>query len=1264
MLAAGPDRKPLLDQAKVIAEAKAVTAEKYPDADTVLVSEYQHTEFKADGSHDGLDDEYIKVLTEAGRKESRERSMGFDAAYGGLEVLAVEVIKPDGTVVKHDPAKVAKEQVDRADMAANIYDPNQKMVVTAVPEIEIGDTVHFLVHSWESKARMQGAFADTSLLESTMPMLHVTYEYVGPKDHPLRSMAVLGEKKGTVKAEQLADGDTVTWRWTGTDIPQLFPEAGMPSITRVAQRLLVSTVADWKEISRWYHAVSAPHLAAATPEMKAKVDELTKGLSTDEEKVRAIFKFVSQEIRYMGITTEKDAPGYEPHDVGITFGNRYGVCRDKAALLVSMLQAAGMQAYPVLINAGDKLDREVPSIGFNHAITAARGADGKYILMDSTDENTADLLPQYQQDKSYLVATAEGETLMTSPAAPVSENMAVSLTEATLAEDGSATGTTTIDFHGINDNAYRGSFAQAKPADLRRGFERMVKGLLPGGKLVAMKLEPEDMLDTSKKLRLTLSWSVPSLLVSGGGAAQLEVPFLGYELGFATQMLGKGLQLDKRRFPLVIETPCGTREDVHLKLPASLGAPLALPKYGNAEHADFSIVQAIDTKDGELRASIDLQVKSPEISPEAYLVLKGAMARFEADARQQPVFARTSATTPPPPPSADVEVVRSATTVHVDAPGAWTTRQEVKEKVLTVAGKKANSELHIDFNPKWETVAMEYARVTQKDGTVRELKPEEVNIIDAGWVAAAPRYPAAKTMAVSLPGVEVGSTIEYAMKRTTKGEPILSGSYAFASNERVDDVEFSYDLPADMHLALEKDFPSQGHLTDVTKDGRRLIDISWHGIEPRAREGNAPPAWTDAPDFVMSSTTWPDYARAVGEAVKPAIEHQDAAASKGRELAEGKATPAEKITAIRDFVARQVRQAGPDATDLPIEAAYTPADVTLKDGYGHMGDRSILLCAMLRGAGFDADVALAAWDTKEPTIRRRHLDFPSNGYLRGPICRVKHPETGEWLPLDAFSQYAPLGATSLDGEPGYAFDGTAFTWAAPKGLERMQEMDTALAIEPDGTATITVTQRHRGLGHASFVQHFTEMTPEERSRTMQALVSGIAQGAKPVGDLVTDFAYPGTLRYTVKVPHFAVPNAGGMYFDLPSVPMQVLPTDAEHRERALFVGGEQRYRLNWTVSAPAGLVPVMQPESLDWKGPGSLGSLRFISEVEPARDATRLVYALDADLSPAIVPTGNYAALLELNRRFRHPAARRVLLQPAKADAQATSEAVTSAPVR
>ena len=302
--AEGGDVAPLLDQAAVLAAAKAVTAEKYPNADTVLVAEHQRTSFEADGTHDAVDDEYMKVLTEAGRKDARERSMGYDAAYGSLEVVAVEVIKPDGRVVAHDPSAVAKEQVDASDMAANIYDPNQKLVVLAVPGVEIGDVVHTIVRTRETKPRMAGAFADISLLESTIPMVRVVYEYEGPRAHPLRSIAVLGEKVGTVKAEKEEHGDRITWRWTGTDIPQLFPEPGMPSLVRVAQRLLVSTLVDWKEISTWYWKLCEPHLAVPAPEMRAKAAELTKDCRTADERIRAVFKFVSQEIRYMGITTE------------------------------------------------------------------------------------------------------------------------------------------------------------------------------------------------------------------------------------------------------------------------------------------------------------------------------------------------------------------------------------------------------------------------------------------------------------------------------------------------------------------------------------------------------------------------------------------------------------------------------------------------------------------------------------------------------------------------------------------------------------------------------------------------------------------------------------------------------------------------------------------------------------------------------------------------------------------------------------------------
>ena len=72
----------------------------------------------------------------------------------------------------------------------------------------------------------------------------------------------------------------------------------------------------------------------------------------------------------MGLTLEDVSPGYAPHDVHITFDNRYGVCRDKAALLVAMLRIAGFEAYPVLIHVGPKKDEDVPLPYFNHAIAA------------------------------------------------------------------------------------------------------------------------------------------------------------------------------------------------------------------------------------------------------------------------------------------------------------------------------------------------------------------------------------------------------------------------------------------------------------------------------------------------------------------------------------------------------------------------------------------------------------------------------------------------------------------------------------------------------------------------------------------------------------------------------------------------------------------------------------------------------------------------------------------------------------------------------
>ena len=1244
----------LLDHDQAVASAGKVTADEYPDADTVLVAEHVRSEYQADGSFVTLDDEYVKVLTEAGRKVG-VKDFTYNIFYGGLEILEVEVIKEDGSVVRHDAKMISKEQVDSTQMEDNIYDPNDKALVAAVPNVEIGDTIRFFVKHWESKPRMQGCYSDWSMLEATMPIKNVTYEYLAPKDHPLKSKALLSEVRGTVTATEKIEGDKIRYIWTGRDVPQVFPENGMPEVSTCCQRLLVSTVADWRDVSRWYYNLCKSHLQKSTPAIQAKAKELTATATTEREKIAAIFKFVSQEIRYMGITTETDAPGYEPHDVNITFDNRYGVCRDKAALLATMLREAGIPAFPVIIMVGAKLDAEVPSASFNHAITAARTQDGKFLLMDSTNENTADLMPQYLYDRSYLVATPEGEPLMTSPVSPVEDNMCLVKTEVKLADNGSATGTTVVDLTGINDVTCRGNLAQAKPDAIRRSFEGSVKSMLPGATITHFKLEPEDMHDSTRNLRITIGWSAPNILVSGDDVAQLELPFVGCDFGMVMKVIGESLQLDERRFPLQLDLTCGTREDLTITLPPTLAQPLTLPQYENTEHQDFSLTQTISAEAGLLKAAIDIRLKSPTVKPADYLILKQAVAKLQANVRQQPLFSHhrpppqprvTAAPAPTSPPAtADVKILSSHCDLRIENTSTWSSRQEVIKKILTYGGKKSNSELKFNFNPVWESVTIEYAQVTQNDGTVRKIQPQEMNLLDADWVASAPRYPGAKTLVVSLPGVEVGSTVAYAIKTTAKDQPMFHAAYAFASRDAIKDTEISYDMPAQLDPHLVMDFPKDGHFTEVVGDGRRRLSFHWQDIKPQAAENLTPPDWVDAPDFAMSTGNWSDYAKAIGSRLTPLLENQPASVAKAKELAAGHSKPLAQLTAIRDFVARQIRATAPGFSELPLTVAFSPADVTLKDGYGHNADRAILLHVLLKAAGFDSELALATTATREPALQQRGLSIPENGYFDSLVCRVKHPLTGEWLPLDALSQYAPLGVTGLDRQPGYTLDGKTFTWAAPSAMKDGHDVRVALVFDAEGTAIITLTERLHGMAHLEFAAKYQEMTQEERKRDFQGLVSEISQNASPQGDLLTDFTYPGTLKYTVKAPHYGAKTATGLYFDLPGMPQQWVATESNTRQRALLVTQDNRSHIVWQVSTPAGLKPVIQPESLNWDGPAKFGTIKFTAETQQTDGSTRLTYTLDQDTQPAMIPAANYSDLLDINLRFGHAAARRVLLR-------------------
>ncbi len=1269
---AGPLPPPFPDPAAVLADARAVTSARYPDADTVLIDDLVHERYNPDGTSVSWDDEYTKILTEKGRRDSGMRTFWFQQPYGTVTVVRAEIFKPDGRCVPIDVAAQSRVMIDSSQMSANIYDPGSKVLQLSLSGLEIGDTCHILVQRDNYKSRVPDTWGDYNVFEGDAPIRKLTYEVSAPDARPLRRQMLRDPVTNSVTYAAIPQPDARTLhRWTVREVPQMFPEPDMPAVHTVVQRLLLSTSPDWPTVSRWYWELCQRPLAAAVPEMAATVSNLVDGVADRDDRIRRVFKFVSQKIRYMGITTENVAPGYEPHDVGVTFKNRYGVCRDKAALLVAMLRLAGLEAYPVLIHAGARMDPDVPVPFFNHAIVAMAKPGGGYQLMDPTNENTRDLFPAYLCNRSYLVAHPTGEPLRVSAVDPAESNLLQVASEGELDAAGTLTYRTRIAFDGINDTVYRGHFLRLKPDQRRKFFEGLMKARLAGAELADFALTPDDLQDTTQPLVATLTCRVRDWPVRGDGLDVAALPWLGTSLGYVNFVVGT-TGLKTRKYPLETEVACGVNETVDLDVRAGLGAPRQIPDRMTFDRSGVTFTLDTQAAAGHLKGTLRYLVRQPDFSPAEYLNLRRSLQDIEYAARRRPTFEPAGADTP------DVRVLNDETRIELASPQTWTTTRATARQVLTYDGKKRNSELKLAYNPAWQSVALVSAVVSNLDGSVHTVVPQEMNCMDAGWAGSAPRYPAGKTLVVSLPGVETGSVICVVTRFSQTNAPFFSIEHGFGGAEPVAHAALEIATPSGVALAAST---CHSETLRATESRRGTLAVRRWEAGPLAAtraEDNLPPWGMFRPVVLASTGDWAKHAARLREAFEGAMHHQPQAEARARAIvARLPNAPALRIRAIRDDVLRTIRQAGPSFLDLPLDC-LTPADRTLADGYGHGADRVILLATMLRAAGFEADPVLAAASAGLPEDAFAPLRLlPQLDLYEAPLVHVAPvtprrsfhfmgPRFGGMagamppLFLGDGDQYAPLGASALHRNPYLDLSGRSerkgakLTGRVTVASQYRNRNRTAwtVALDQAGTATITVTNWFYGTACGSFRKQYDEMPPEDRRRHHLELVSGVSRAAEAVSELITDTAaYPGFRAFTVRAERYAIADGRLLTVLLPDAPSQVLSLRADRRTNPLFAAGFTELDWSCRLVLPAGLsrLPVVPPSGT-WELPAGLGRVEAgTTTTEGADGRTEVSFTRTVVTESAILAPELYPALIEFNRKLQHPGMRTVVAEAADA---------------
>ncbi len=295
------------------------------------------------------------------------------------------------------------------------------------------------------------------------------------------------------------------WRWELKDVPALTLRdiPSRPEWAALAGRMDVQwgdaavdgTENQWRAIGEWMTALEA-NRPDPSPEITAQTQSLIAGAPDFYSKLSRITDYIQKNIRYFIV--ERGIGGLQANHAADIYRNKYGDCKDKTTLLISMLQVAGIHAYYVAVDhRRGVVDPDDPSLLGDHMITAievpddvkdprlmaiVKGKDGKrYLIFDPTNERTpVGNLPNYLQGSYGTLAAGASSQVIALPVLPPDSNGTERKGEFTLDPSGTLTGSVDTSHSGPEGADLRMMLKYTDEKERREYWETSIARDVPG----------------------------------------------------------------------------------------------------------------------------------------------------------------------------------------------------------------------------------------------------------------------------------------------------------------------------------------------------------------------------------------------------------------------------------------------------------------------------------------------------------------------------------------------------------------------------------------------------------------------------------------------------------------------------------------------------------------------------------------------------------------------------------------------------------------
>jgi hypothetical protein len=376
--------------------------EDYPDAGAVILLDEGIVEIEASGEIDFTYFErhrVVKVFSTSGFSYANV-SIGYNES-SDVEMIDARTISADGKITVLDEDNI----FDITLYPRFIFFSDQRAKIFTFPAVDDGCILEYkyriamrgntLMHSWYFQNNSPTELSRFSLRTPSLWTI----------DHKLYNIDIestLNEVPSTNKSIRT---------WEARDIKEFPSEIAMPPAKNIAARIEISPIGfnTWQDVAKWYSGLSESQMIV-DDEIQAIALQLTAGIDDEREKVKRIFEWVRDRVRYVAVSI--GIGGFKPHASDEILLNRYGDCKDMTTLFCSVARAVDIPVQQVLISThpNGTVDTSLVSpFQFNHVIAYYPIDADSGLWLDATKKGSPfAAVPWYNQDRLAFIIDKDG----------------------------------------------------------------------------------------------------------------------------------------------------------------------------------------------------------------------------------------------------------------------------------------------------------------------------------------------------------------------------------------------------------------------------------------------------------------------------------------------------------------------------------------------------------------------------------------------------------------------------------------------------------------------------------------------------------------------------------------------------------------------------------------------------------------------------------------------------------------------------------------